>query len=117
MSALALGTVSSGQNAPTSCPRVVTDRQDTTVTGGCTDEDGVRFEGSLEIHNLPGLEIENPAYDPSQSSSIELDFRVTSPQGEDVVLDGKVERNVADILGDLTIEAQGIESISRLAMD
>ncbi len=110
-----IGTTFSGQNAPTSCPTVMTAGQDTTVSGGCTTEDGARLDGSIVLHNVPGVE-DNPAYNPSQPSSIELDFQVTTPGHEHIALEGRVEAGMSGISGDLTIEAQGITTTSRLTL-
>lgn len=117
MSALFLGSVFSGRNDPAGCPPVATQGQDTLVSGDCTDEDGVRFDGSMKIHNLPGLEEENRAHDLTKSGSVDLDFEVTKPEHEDIAVDGHVERDVADIAGDLKIAAEGITSISRLTIE
>jgi len=111
---LLMGISVSGQDSPDSCPKIVTTGPDTTATGGCTIEDGVRMEGSIRVHNLPG--VAGPAYDPSQPGSVEIDVRFTHPQGEDVVLDGRVELDGARISGDLTVDAEGITSTSRLAL-
>ena len=47
-----LGAVYSQRDEPASCPRVATSGRVTTVTGGCTDEDGKRVDGTLVIDNL-----------------------------------------------------------------
>lgn len=119
VAAMLLSAQFSGQNAPGACPAIVTVGQDTTVTGGCTTEDGVRVDGSIAMHNLFGLE-EDFAYDPTHPSSIELDFRVTTSQGERIDLDGRIELEKFEqfrFQGDLTISAGGVASTSRLTLD
>lgn len=119
--ALILGALFSGEHDPGGCPAIVTAGQDTTVTGGCTMEDGARVDGSIAIHNLNGFE-ENPAHDPSQPGFVELDFHVTTVQGERIDLDGRVdfddpvEPDGARARGDLTIGAGGVDSTSRLTL-
>jgi hypothetical protein len=109
-----LGTLWSGRN-DTSCPSIVTMGQDTTVSGGCTAEDGSRVEGSIALHNVPGSD-DNPAYDPSQPSTIDFAIRGTSPENEYVAYNGRIERDPSGISGDLTIDAAGILSISHLTL-
>jgi hypothetical protein len=120
-SALILGAVFSGENDTGGCPAIVTQGQDTTVTGGCTMEDGGRVDGSIAIHNLNGFE-ENPAYDPAEPGFVKLDFHVTTSQGERIDLDGRVDFNGrveldgVRVQGDLTIGAGGVGSTSRLTL-
>jgi len=112
-----IGIIFSGQNDAESCPTVATDGQDTTATGGCTTEDGDRWEGTIEIHNLPGFFEENPAYDESQPSKITFDVEVTAPDGEVTRLDGTVETTVGAAPGvssDFTVDNAGIVTTSRL---
>jgi len=104
-----IATAWSGLNDSTSCPAVVTQGQDTTVSGGCTGDDGTRLDGSIAIHNLPGL-VDNPAYDPSKSSSVEFDFRVTPPGAEEVGFNGHVDLDPSGVTDDLTLNAEGIAS-------
>ncbi len=119
VSVLLLGSVFSGEHQPTGCPRIVTEGQDTTVTGGCTLENGTRLEGEIALHNLPAWDADFPAHDPSQPASIELDFRIAFPEGGGSMLDGRIdfaEEPEPRISGDLTIDAAGITSTSRLTV-
>jgi len=100
-----------GASGPMACPKVVTEGQETTITGGCTTEGGERMEGSIEIHNAP----QTPAYDPSQPSSFELDFRIVQ-QSAAIRLDGHVELAETALSGDLRLDAGGIVSTSRLEL-
>lgn len=116
VSALVLGIALSGKHQPTECPAIVTAGQDTTVTGGCTRENGTRLEGTIAIHNLPSWE-DDSEYDPSKPGSVELDFRIVFPQHDEIVLDGRVElleEPEQRISGALTLDTEGIASTSRL---
>lgn len=104
------------RNAPTACPAVVTSGLDTTVTGGCTNDDGTRIEGTIAIHNLASGST-SPMKDPSQPSSIEIDFAVTPPASERTAFEGRVEISAPwDVRSDLTIDVDGVASMSRLAL-
>lgn len=117
VSVLILGAVLSGGHQPTGCPRIVTEGQDTTVTGGCTLTNGARLDGSIELHNMFGYEDDPPSYDPSQPSTMELAFRISFPQGGEHALDGRLElfEEGGRFSSDLTIDTAGIASTSRIA--
>jgi hypothetical protein len=113
--ALIFGITFSGRSEPTACPAIKTTGQSTTVTGNCTDESGGRWDGSITIRNLPGID-ENPAFDPTQPSSAEFDLRLTSPQGEELAIDGRVTVDAVAFSSDLTIDSNGIASTSRMKL-
>jgi hypothetical protein len=117
-SVLLIGLFLSGADDPTACPRLATQGAVTTVTGGCTDAEGVRFDGSIRIDNLPGFFEENPAFDPSRPSRVTADdFRVRDGD-QTTSIDGSVEldwsTSVATI--DLTIGFGGITTTSQLVL-
>ena len=118
-SALLIGILfSGGASEPGACPTVTTDGQDTTVTGGCTTEDGDRWDGSIEIHNLPGFFVENPAYDPEAPSSVVFDLHIIPfGGGDEVDLSGSVEVAEGSASSDFTVDAEGIETTSRLTLE
>jgi hypothetical protein len=111
-----IGIVFSGMNDPTTCPRLATTGQDTVASGGCTTEEGDRWEGEIRIHNFPGFFQENPAYDPTQPSVAEFEVTVTPSDGEVVSIDGQVRLEEAVLSGDLALDFEGITSVSRLAL-
>lgn len=119
-SALFIGILFSGSaSEPGACPTVSTDGPDTTVTGGCTTEDGDRWDGSIEIHNIPGFFVENPAYDPLLPGSVVFDLHVEPFESDDDVdLSGSVDldNEGQTVVGDFTVDADGIETTSRLAL-
>jgi hypothetical protein len=118
-SALVIGMLlSGGTSDPGACPTIATDGQDTTVTGGCTTDDGDRWDGTIEIHNLPAAFADNPAYDPTAPGSIAFDLRITPLEGEVVELSGSVEldEEAQTITGDLTVDSDGLATTSRLAL-
>ena len=81
-----------GANDPApACPAFATTGNVTTVTGGCTNDDGVRLEGRFVITNMPGLFSPSPTYDPTQPSVVEaFDWKGTDPDGVVEGIDGKV---------------------------
>lgn len=105
------GAIFAGRNDTTQCPAIVTTGQDTTVTGDCTSEDGTHAEGMIAIHNLPGTS----AYDESEPSSIDFDFRI-SHQDKHYGFDGRIERDRWGVTGDLVTERHGITSTSRVTV-
>lgn len=117
-SALFIGILFSGSTSdPGACPTITTSGADTTVSGGCTTDEGDRWEGSIAIHNLPGFLIDNPAYDETQPSSVEFDLHITPAEGSDLVdITGSVEVDDLTIVGDLTVDADGLETTSRLSL-
>jgi hypothetical protein len=110
MATLLAAFITFGDN--TSCPTVVTKDQDTTVSGGCTMEDGTRVDGSIAIHNLSGL----IGKDPAQPSSIRFDHYVMSAKHGPLTFDGSVELGKSGVSGDLTVDAEGISSTSHLTL-
>ena len=100
------------------CPAIVTTGLDTAVTGGCVTENGERFDGSIAIHNLPDFD-GTPPDDPTQPSSVELDFQATSSTGERIAYNGRVELDFRSmrIQGDLTLDLDDLESTSRVTLD
>jgi|JI6StandDraft_1071083.scaffolds.fasta_scaffold38837_4 hypothetical protein len=82
----------SGANEPApACPVFVSTGNVTTVTGGCTSDDGARFEGRIVITNMPALFGESPTYDPTQPSVIEaIDWKATDADGLVQGIDGKL---------------------------
>lgn len=81
-----------GANDPApACPAFLTTGNVTTVTGGCTNDDGVRLEGRFVITNMPGFFDSNPTYDPTQPSVVEaIDWKTTDADGVVEGIDGKV---------------------------
>src|SRR5262245_42113147 len=108
-----LGLPFSGRNEPTSCPSIVTNGQDTTVTFDCTVMEGGRMDGSIELHNVPA-DRRNPAYDPSKPSTMRIELGATDPEAGNFGVHGRVEFSQAGISGDLTLNERAITSISRV---
>ena len=105
----------SGRNDATGCPSFVTTGTVTTVTGGCTTEEGTRLEGSIEIRDLPELDGGFPLEGPAPTGSVEFDLRGTSSDGELGALEGRVEIDLdLSVRGDLTTTLRGIVTTSRL---
>ena len=108
-----------GKNDPTGCPAIVTRGAVTTVTGGCSTEEGGRIEGKAEIRNMPDFD-RFPSDRPTEPGSIEIDLslRAMSPDTEHVAFKGDVEIDPdAGFRGDLTLTYEGITSRSRLGIE
>jgi hypothetical protein len=120
VSAVFIGVLFSGSTSePGECPTVTTSGPDTTVTGGCTTDDGDRWDGTIEIHNLPGFLVENPGYDPLLPGSVEFDLHIVPSGGtEEIDLSGSVDldNDGQTLVGDFTVDADGIETTSRLSL-
>lgn len=120
VSAVFIAALFSGSTSePGACPTVTTSGADTTITGGCTTEDGDRWDGTIEIHNIAGIFVENPAYDPLQPGSVVYDLHIV-PFGstEEVDLSGSVDldNEGQTLVGDFTVDADGIATTSRLSL-
>jgi hypothetical protein len=119
-SALFIGIIFSG--APTnteSCPTIVTSGNDTTVAGGCDDEDGTHWDGTIVAHNMPGFLEANPEYDATEPSTVTFNqLHITATDGESRI-DGVVSYSEADahLEGDLTIDFEGIETTVRMTLE
>lgn len=96
-----VGAFIAGTNQP-GCPSFVTTGNVTTVTGGCTTDDGARLEGRFIATNMQGIFTTNPSYDPSKPSSVEAEaWTVTDPSAPGPEsIDGKVTvTNVGGVAG------------------
>lgn len=110
----------SGANDPTACPAFVTAGNVTTVTGGCTNDDGARLEGRIVITNMPALFGENPSYDPTQPSVVEA-FDWTASGGDSSGgIDGKVTLTASEsgsvLAGEAEATVDGIAAHSAYTM-
>ncbi|MBK9035683.1 MAG: hypothetical protein IPL61_31275 [Myxococcales bacterium] len=85
-----VGAFIAGANEP-GCPSFVTTGNVTTVTGGCTNDDGTRLEGRIIATNVQGIFTTNPSYDPSKPSTVEAEaWTATDPGAPAESIDGKV---------------------------
>lgn len=116
-STLIMGLGFAEQGARMGCPTLGSSGGAITVTGGCTAADGARLDGTIVIR---GLHPPDPDEEGSSPISVELDFQIASPGRPRVALDGRVELDLApgapSIVGELTIDDEGIESTSRLSL-
>jgi hypothetical protein len=73
------------------CPSIVTVNSVTTVTGGCTNEDGARLDGKFIITNVQGIFSSTPSYDPSKAGTVVAQgWKVTNAGGAVESVDGTV---------------------------
>lgn len=95
---------------PPACPGVETDGDAIVIVGGCTADDGSRFEGEMRLENVPPLFSDGAGYDESKPSVIRFDaFRIESADG-DWYFDGSVrlENDQEKMVIDLETELLGI---------
>jgi hypothetical protein len=78
-----------GVDDPTGCPRIVTEGNVTTVTGGC-DADGTTFAGTAVLTNVQNAFGGTSAYDPTQPSTYVFDGYRMADASEDWAFDGMV---------------------------
>lgn len=79
-----------GEHDPTACPSITTVGNVTTITGGCTDDDGDRFEGRIVATNFQGAFTELPSYDPTQPTVAVAEGFTATTDTQTVSLDGRV---------------------------
>jgi hypothetical protein len=105
---LFIGSILSGGNSePGVCPSIVTSGDTTTVTGGCTTEDGDVWDGTIVV-------VANEA-----ELSVDYDLHIAVAVGDDEVdLRGSIvaDNEAQTIVGDFTIDAEGIYSTSRVSL-
>jgi hypothetical protein len=88
-----IGAFTSGTNSD-ACPGIVSSGAVTTITGGCTNDDGDRLDGRIVVTNVQPVFATNPSYDPAQPSTVEaFDFTVVGTDGTESI-DGKVTQTV-----------------------
>jgi hypothetical protein len=80
------------------CPKVTVSGTSRTIRGGCTDENGEQWRGTLVAKNV------GEGANPVISSSFELDGFGTS----DLLIDGAISLSLQGITSDLTTTAEGI---------
>lgn len=121
-SALLIGLFLAGGNDQTACPRSSTTGNETILLGGCTDPSSNQtWEGKVVITNAQGIFTQNPAYDPSQPTTVAyvgLDVTGTDDNGQpmELKIDGTVDatNSVDGSMGtldtdDLVLTYQGVE--------
>lgn len=110
-----VGSAYAGFDEATACPRVERSGSTTTVTGGCTNDDGTRYEGRIVLDNVAGFFSEDDSVDPTRSQQLDFeDFSIIDADGE-LLIDGSVEvrpaaeqRVVADLYA--AFEGEGVHS-------
>jgi len=94
---------------PAACPHFARSGDETTVTGGCTMDDGSRVEGTIVFENVQPI-FGTGSYDPSKPTVIRFDDYSTTDEGGTYAYDGtlRIEPSGAQMLdlvttlGDLT---------------
>lgn len=104
------------------CPAVVSEGPVTTVTGGCSNDEGVRVDGRLVLTNVRALG-GNPAVDPTRPGTIEaFGWQVTSDLA--YRMDGRVVMTAVDgdpargqtLEADVDVELDGFPVHAELAL-
>ena len=105
-------------DAQTTCPSIETSGNVVTITGGCSDSDGDRFEGSARLENV------GAAYDSSKLSRVVYNDFSIQTDSDRVLLDGEVTlpsqgQPSAKVSFDALVESQGkaIEMIGSFSCD
>jgi hypothetical protein len=108
------------EDAESSCPTITKNGDETTVTGGCTMDDGTSVEGTIVFSNVPALF--GGDYDPTKPTSMRFErYAMSSLPGPDEDTyyydgtlvrdpDGKHTINLTAIIG-------GIEAQTELELD
>lgn len=99
-----------GVDSPAGCPRVITDGDTTTVTGGCTTEGGATISGRAILTNVPSFDEEAPSEGPST-------FEFEGFRTSDIfAFDGTVTFADDTVVIDLIATIDGIEATSSLRL-
>lgn len=109
---LFFGSILVGLPDDSACPTISRSGDTTTITGGCTDDSGDRFLGSITAKNVPGF-IGGPEHDPSKPSVITFDgFGIddVSDENDDMSMEGSVTLNTdQSFTANLTTDFGGVE--------
>ncbi|MCA9677210.1 MAG: hypothetical protein H6709_06165 [Kofleriaceae bacterium] len=109
-----LGAAYSGIENPTGCPAVTVSGSVTTVTGGCDTDDG-HIDGTIVLDNVPGLF--GGDANPTRAQSLTFEgWRMTSPDEDDVAIDGTIVVEAGHATVDLTVDLGGMVADSSFEM-
>jgi hypothetical protein len=102
-----------------SCPTITKNGDETTVTGGCTMDDGTSVEGTIVFSNVPSLFGRD--HDPSKPTEMRFErFALVSPPGPEAdsySYDGTIVREPSGKLTiDLTATIGGIQAQTELEL-
>jgi hypothetical protein len=93
----------------TSCPRIAHDGGRTTITGGCSNDEGIKYEGTATFDNVPTLT--GGGYDPSKPTRIEFDgFKANAQAKDPVIIDGSVTISKTSMTTELSLTADNVSS-------
>lgn len=117
-----VGSSFAGAAAPEACPGVEVSGDTTTVTGGCTNDDGTRYEGRIVLENVAGFFSDGTDIDPTRSQLLDFEgFSIVDADGE-WELDGSIElrpaaeqRVITDLY--LAFDGEGVHSHLELAFE
>jgi hypothetical protein len=107
------------EDSEASCPTIAKNGDETTVTGGCTMDDGTSVEGTIVFSNVPALF--GGGYDPAKPTSIRFQRYAMSslpgPDEETYYYDGTIVREPSGKSTiDLTAIIGGIEAQTELEL-